>query len=100
MENKTMKDNKKITADVEVLTEIRDIQAKTYIVQKLSKHIAEVQRCVERYDNQPSIPNGSRMQQAREDLHKAIRKVAQEIMEKFRIPPEDFSKIVDELEIA
>lgn len=95
-----MKDNKKITAEVETLTEIRDIQAKTYIVQKLSKHIAEVQKCVERYDNQPSIPNGSRMQEAREGLHKAIRKVAQEIMEKFRIPPEDFNKLVDELEIA
>ena len=95
-----MKDNKKITADVEVLTEIRDIQAKTYIVQKLSKHIAEVQRCVERYDQQPSIPNGSRMQQAREDLYKAIRKVAQEIMEKFRISPEQFKEIVDELEMA
>ena len=95
-----MKDNKKITADVEVLTEIRDIQAKTYIVQKLSKHIAEVQKCVERYDNHPCIANGSRMQQARDDLHKAIRKVSQEIMEKFRIPPEDFSKIVDELEMA
>ena len=92
--------NKKITADVEVLTEIRDIQAKTYIVQKLSKHIAEVQRSVERYDQQPSIPHGSRMQQAREDLHKAIRKVAQEIMKKFRISPEQFSQIVDELEMA
>lgn len=95
-----MKDNKKITAEVETLTEIRDIQAKTYIVQKLSKHISEVQKCVERYDNQPCIANGSRMQEARESLHKAIRKVAQEIMEKFRIAPEDFSKLVDELEIA
>ena len=92
--------NKKLTADVEVLTEIRDIQAKTYIVQKLSKHISEVQRCVDRYDQQPSIPNGSRMQESRDNLHKAIRKVAQEVMEKFRITPEDFSKIVDELEIA
>lgn len=92
--------NKKITAEVEVLTEIRDIQAKTYIVQKLSKHIAEVQRCVDRYDQQPSIPNGSRMQESRDNLHKAIRKVAQEVMEKFRIPPEDFNKIVDELEIV
>ena len=95
-----MKDNKKITADVEVLTEIRDIQAKTYIVEKLSKHIAEVQRCVERYDQQPSIPNGSGMQQARESLHKAILKVAQDVMEKFRIPPEQFKKIADDLEIA
>lgn len=97
--------NKKITADVDceepqVLTEIRDIQAKTYIVQKLSKHITEVQKAVDRYDQQPSIPNGSRMQEARESLHKAIRKVAQEVMEKFRIAPEDFNKIVDGLEIV
>lgn len=92
--------NKKITAEVETLTEIRDIQAKTYIVQKLSKHIAEVQRCVDRYDQQPSIPNGSRMQQARESLHRAIRKVAQDVMEKFRISPEQFKEIVADLEIA
>lgn len=95
-----MKDNKKITADTEVLTEIRDIQVKTYIIQKLSKHISEVQRCVDRYDQQPSIPNGSRMQEARESLHKAIRKVAQDVMEKFRLPPEQFNKLVDELEIV
>ena len=95
-----MKDNKKITAEVETLTEIRDIQAKTYIVQKLSKHISEVQKAVDRYDQNPCITNGSRMQEARESLHKAIRKVAQEVMEKFRIPPEDFDKIVDGLEIV
>ena len=40
------------------------------------------------------------MQQAREDLHKAIRKVAQDVMEKFRISPEDFNKLVDDLEVV
>ena len=40
------------------------------------------------------------MQEARESLHKAIRKVAQDVMEKFRIAPEDFNKIVDGLEIV
>ena len=77
---------------------------KQKIIDEIRKRIdapfREFMSAAKRYDEQPSIPNGARMQQAREDLHKAIRKAAQEIMEKFRIPPEDFSKIVDDLEIA
>lgn len=50
-----------------------------------------------RYFDQPSIPNGSRKQDARYRLDEALRDAAEYVFCEYQISPESFAEIVDEL---
>lgn len=78
-------------------------EVKKYLEQvkreKLKPLVEEVVCAVDRYDNSPSIPNGSRMGDARSKLSAALQETAQEVMEKFNLPPDEFNKILETLNI-
>lgn len=78
-------------------------EVKKYLEQvkreKLKPLVDEVVCAVDRYDNAPSIPNGARMGDARSKLNAALQETAQDVMEKFNLPPDEFNKIVESLKI-
>ena len=65
-----------------------------YIRGALGPLVLEVQEAVDRYDDCPSIPNGSRKQQARENLTLAIQKTAEEIFYKWGVLPQEMMEEV------
>lgn len=50
-----------------------------------------------RYFEQPSIPNGARRKDARDNFDEALRKAAEYVFETWHLTPEEFSGIVDEI---
>ena len=78
-------------------------EVKKYLEQvkreKLKPLVEEVVCAVDRYDNSPSIPNGSRMGDARSKLNAALQETARDVMEKFNLPPDEFNKIIESLKI-
>ena len=60
----------------------------------------ELMVAAKRYDDQPSIPNGARKQEARDKLDEALRAAAEHTLEKWHLPPEEFNEIVDEVAIS
>lgn len=70
----------------------KDIMA--YIRGALGPLVVEVQTAVDRYDDCPSIQNGSRKQEARENLTLAIQKTAEEIFYKWGVLPQEMMEEV------
>lgn len=71
-----------------------------YIRGALAPLVLEVQEAVDRYDDCPSIPNGSRKQEARQNLSLAIQKTAEEIFYKWGVlPKEMMEEVFKEVEI-
>jgi len=71
-----------------------------YIRGALGPLVVEVQKAVDRYDDCPSIPNGSRKQEARQNLSLAIQKTAEEIFCKWGVlPKEMMEEVFQEVEI-
>lgn len=50
-----------------------------------------------RWHDQPSIQNGARKQEARDNFDEALRKAAEYVFETWHLTPEEFSGIVDEI---
>lgn len=76
----------------------KDIMA--YIRGALGPLVVDVQRAVDRYDECPSITNGSRKQQARENLTLAIQKTAEEIFYKWGVLPQEMmEEVFQEVEL-
>lgn len=65
-----------------------------YIRGALGPLVVEVQKAVDRYDDCPSIPNGSMKQEARENLTLAIQKTAEEIFYKWGVLPQEMMEEV------
>lgn len=85
--------NKKETEQVK-----KEIMA--YIRGALGPLVVEVQKAVDRYDDCPSIPNGARKQEARQNLSLAIQKTAEEIFYKWGVLPEEMmEEVFQEVEI-
>ena len=47
------------------------------------------------YFEQPSIPNGARRKDARDNFDEALRKAAEYVFETWHLTPEEFAEIVD-----
>lgn len=50
-----------------------------------------------RYFEQPSIPNGARRKDARDNFDEALRKAAEYALEKWGLTPDEFNRIIDEM---
>lgn len=71
-----------------------------YIRGALGPLVVEVQKAVDRYDDCPSIPNGARKQEARQNLSLAIQKTAEEIFYKWGVLPQEMmDEVFKEVEI-
>ena len=71
-----------------------------YIRGALGPLVVEVQKAVDRYDDCPSIQNGSRKQEARENLTLAIQKTAEEIFYKWGVLPQEMmEEVFQEVEL-
>ena len=68
-----------------------------YIKGKVGSPFKDFMSAVKRYDEQPSIPNGARKQEAREALHKALHETAEEILERWKLTSEELDKLLDEI---
>ena len=66
---------------------------------RLDAPFKEFMTAANRYHEQPSIPNGSRKQDARESLDKALREMAEYALENWKLSPEEFNAIVDEVAV-
>lgn len=64
---------------------------------RLDSPFKELMSAIERYEEQPSIPNGTRKQEARENLNKALMETAEYALEKWQLSTDDFNGIVDEM---
>ena len=66
---------------------------------RLDANFKDFMSAEKRYFEQPSIKNGSRRQEARENLNKAIKDFAEYAFETWHLTTEEFNKIIDELNI-
>ena len=57
----------------------------------------EYMSAVKRFEEQPSIPNGSRKQEAKVGLDNAIKETAEYVFEKWHVSPDEFSKLIDNI---
>ena len=74
---------------------------KKQITQELHKRLdslfKDFMSAEKRYFEQPSINNGSRRQEARENLNKAIKDFAEYAFETWHLTPDESNKLVDEI---
>ena len=65
---------------------------------RLDSPFREFMSAAKRYDEQPSIPNGSRKQDARDTLYRALDEMAEYALENWNLSPNDFTDVVFTLE--
>lgn len=79
---------------------IESAERRAFIAKKMEELkplIESVIEATDRYDNTPSIANGSRKQDARDKLHKWIQETAQAILERWRMTPEEMEQALNEI---
>ena len=64
---------------------------------RLDANFKDFMTAEKRYFEQPSIPNGARRKDARDNFDEALRKAAEYVFETWHLTPEEFSEIVDEI---
>lgn len=69
------------------------------IHKRIDEPFKELMTAAKRYDGQPSILKGARKKEAKDKLDKAIKEAAEYVFETWNVPPEEFNKIIDELNI-
>lgn len=70
------------------------------IHKRLDAPFREFMSAAKRYDEQPSIPNGARKQDARDALYKALDEMAEYALENWNLSPNDFNAIVEEVAVS
>lgn len=68
---------------------------KNEITKMIDPSFKDFMTAEKRYFEQPSIKNGSRRQESRENLNKAIKDFAEYAFETWHLTPEQFAEIVD-----
>lgn len=92
-------DNKKPVAWDDVIDKAKVRNEIGKRVEGLKPLVKELVGAVNKFDDHPSIANGSRLQEVRDELHNAIREAAEDIFAEWDMPTEELGKILDELHI-
>ena len=66
-------------------------------VEKLKPLVRNLVFSVNLYQRTPSISNGSKMEDARNELHDAIKQAATTIFEKWDLPPEEVDNALNQI---